>query len=89
MKKEYGAEKGKRIFDAISSWWVITHCHRHPSIMKAIKEQTEELDQVIFAGFTHHPAEETAGKLLNLVQRSLNNKNLHLKTAFYVCLCCF
>ena len=30
-------ESGKRILDAISSWWVITHGHRHPLIMQAIR----------------------------------------------------
>ena len=30
---------GRRIFDGISSWWVITHGHRHPKIIAAIVEQ--------------------------------------------------
>lgn len=51
---------GRRIFDAISSWWVVTHGHRHPHIVQAIKDQTDRLDQVIFAGFTHEPAERLA-----------------------------
>ena len=55
---------GKRIFDAISSWWVVTHGHRHPHIMQAIRAQTERLDQVIFAGFTHEPAEKLARHLV-------------------------
>ena len=38
------------LIDAISSWWVITHGHRHPPIMKAIRDTAETLDQVIFAG---------------------------------------
>ncbi|MFP3570476.1 aminotransferase class III-fold pyridoxal phosphate-dependent enzyme, partial [Paraburkholderia sp. SIMBA_030] len=42
-------EDGNRILDAISSWWVITHGHRHPAIMAAIREATEVYDQVIFA----------------------------------------
>lgn len=29
--------EGKRILDAISSWWVITHGHRHPKILEAIR----------------------------------------------------
>ncbi len=58
--------KGRRILDAISSWWVITHGHRHPHIMAAIKEQTNHLDQVIFAGFTHEPAERLATGLLEI-----------------------
>jgi adenosylmethionine-8-amino-7-oxononanoate aminotransferase len=58
------AKDGARIFDAISSWWVVTHGHRHPTIIAAIKEQADKLDQVIFAGFTHEPAERVARDLL-------------------------
>ena len=57
---------GKRILDAISSWWVITHGHRHPKIMEAITAQAKKLDQVIFANFTHQPAEDVANKLVQL-----------------------
>jgi adenosylmethionine-8-amino-7-oxononanoate aminotransferase len=39
---------------------VTTHGHRHPRIVRAIAEQAEMLDQVIFAGWTHEPAEEVA-----------------------------
>jgi adenosylmethionine-8-amino-7-oxononanoate aminotransferase len=56
--------QGHPILDAISSWWVITHGHRHPRIMAAIKAQADMLDQVIFAGFTHQPAEDVARALL-------------------------
>ncbi len=55
---------GNRILDAISSWWVITHGHRYPPIVAAIKEQADRLDQVIFAGFTHEPAERLAPGLI-------------------------
>ncbi|MFD2052228.1 aminotransferase class III-fold pyridoxal phosphate-dependent enzyme [Mesorhizobium calcicola] len=46
---------GTRILDAISSWWVVTHGHRHPCIIKAIETTASSLDQIIFAGFTHEP----------------------------------
>ncbi len=55
---------GRRIIDAISSWWVITHGHRHPRIVAAIRAAADTLDQVIFAEYTHEPAERLAGKLL-------------------------
>jgi len=58
------AADGRRIFDAVSSWWVVTHGHRHPHIMQAIKNQIDRLDQVIFAGFTHEPAETLARQLI-------------------------
>ena len=51
---------GERWIDAISSWWVTTHGHCHPRIMAAIAEQAGKLDQLIFAGWTHEPAEQVA-----------------------------
>ena len=62
---------GRRIVDAISSWWVTTHGHRHPRIMAAIAEQTQRLDQIIFAGWTHEPAERLARELLELMPDEL------------------
>ena len=62
---------GSPILDAISSWWVITHGHRHPHIVAAIKEEADRLDQVIFAGFTHTPAERIAHGLVAIAPRGL------------------
>jgi adenosylmethionine-8-amino-7-oxononanoate aminotransferase len=64
-------EKG-RLLDAISSWWVITHGHRHPRIVEAIKRQADALDQVIFAGFTHQPAEDLARGLIEIAPQGLS-----------------
>lgn len=57
-------EEGKAYLDAISSWWVNLHGHSHPRIAERVREQAEELEHVIFAGFTHPPAVELAEKLL-------------------------
>ena len=65
------ASDGQRIFDGISSWWVITHGHRHPKIVRAIQEQADKLDQVIFAGFTHEPAETVARELMKIAPSGL------------------
>ncbi len=59
------------IIDAISSWWVVTHGHCHPRIMAAIKEQAAKLDQIIFAGFTHEPAEALARELVAMTPPGL------------------
>jgi adenosylmethionine-8-amino-7-oxononanoate aminotransferase len=64
---------GQRILDAISSWWVITHGHCHPTIIAAIKSQAEVLDQVIFAEYTHRTAEELAARLIALAPPGLNH----------------
>lgn len=63
---------GKRILDAISSWWVVTHGHRHPKIVEAIRTATEALDQVIFAGLTHEPAEQLASALVEMAPSGLD-----------------
>ncbi len=62
---------GRRVVDAISSWWVITHGHNHPQIVAAIQQQAERLDQVIFAGWTHEPAEMLAHSLRALMPEEL------------------
>ena len=66
------ATSGARILDAISSWWVVTHGHRRPEIMRAIRDQTEKLDQIIFAGYTHEPAETLARRLVALAPEGLD-----------------
>ena len=67
------ARDGHRLFDAISSWWVITHGHGHPAIVAAIQKQAAELDQVIFAGFTHAPAEAVARGLIEIAPEGLDH----------------
>ncbi len=59
---------GRPILDAISSWWVNIHGHNHPRIVAAVQAQAARLDQVIFAGFTHAPAEALAEKLIALAK---------------------
>ena len=62
---------GNRWLDAISSWWVTTHGHCHPRIMAAIRAQTAKLDQLIFAGWTHEPAETLAQRLVAMMPDGL------------------
>jgi len=55
---------GRRLLDAISSWWSILHGHGHPRIVAAIQEQAARLDHVLFAGCTHEPAARLAASLV-------------------------
>jgi len=66
----FGAD-GQRWIDAISSWWVTTHGHCHPRIMAAIADQAQRLDQLIFAGWTHQPAEDLAAGLRAIMPEAL------------------
>ena len=55
---------GRRVLDAVSSWWVNLHGHGHPKIVEAIRAQAASLEHVIFAGFTHEPAVRLAERLV-------------------------
>lgn len=66
---------GRTLIDGISSWWVITHGHCDPRIVRAIQTQAAKLDQVIFAGYTHEPAEEVARGLIRLTDAALPSPN--------------
>jgi adenosylmethionine-8-amino-7-oxononanoate aminotransferase len=71
MKRGEGAylfdENNERHIDAVASWWTNIHGHSHPYIARKIYEQAQTLEQVIFAGFTHEPAEKLAVELLKRV----------------------
>lgn len=66
---------GRRIIDAVSSWWLNLHGHNHPYINQKIKEQLDKLEHVIFAGFTHEPA-------VNLAERLLQKAGGHYRRVF-------
>ena len=59
-------DDGRQLIDAISSWWVTLHGHGEPSIAAAIANQALQLEQVIFANFSHPLAEQLAEQLASL-----------------------
>lgn len=61
---------GRKIIDAVSSWWVNLHGHGHPLIAKAVAEQSRTLEHVIFAGFTHKPAILLSKNLLSILPKN-------------------
>jgi adenosylmethionine-8-amino-7-oxononanoate aminotransferase len=64
---------GRRILDAISSWWVNLHGHANPRIAAAIAEQAGKMEHVILAGFTHDAAEELAARLRKWLPAGLSH----------------
>ena len=62
---------GRKIIDAVSSWWVNIHGHSNSIIAKAIGEQAKKLEHVIFAGFTHEPAIRLSENLLSILPNNL------------------
>jgi len=65
-------EDGRKIVDAISSWWVNLHGHARPEIADAIYIQARELEHVIFAGYTHDPAQRLADTLVEALPGDLS-----------------
>jgi len=65
-------EDGRSLVDCISSWWVNVHGHSHPRVAEAIHRQALELEHVIFAGFTHEPAERLAAALAEMLPGDLS-----------------
>jgi len=64
-------ESGKKYLDLISSWWVNLHGHANKEIAEAIYEQAKILEHVIFAGFSHDPAENLCKKLSLVLPQQL------------------
>jgi adenosylmethionine-8-amino-7-oxononanoate aminotransferase len=64
---------GRKILDAVSSWWVNIHGHANPCIAAAIAEQARKMEHVILAGFTHDPAEELASRLRKWLPQDLTH----------------
>lgn len=67
---------GNEYLDLISSWWVNTHGHSHPEINKAIQDQVNQLEHIIFAGFTHP-------KGVELSERLIHNLGGHFAKVFF------
>ena len=57
--------------DCISSWWVNIFGHSNEYINGKINEQLQDLEHVIFAGFTHKPAIDLAKRLVALTPEPL------------------
>ena len=65
--------EGNRYIDAISSWWVNMFGHANPRINEAIKQQLDELEHVILAGFSHQPVVELSERLVQLTPPGLDH----------------
>jgi adenosylmethionine---8-amino-7-oxononanoate aminotransferase len=64
-------EKGKKYIDAIASWWQNIHGHAHPYLSKRLYKQSNVLEHVIFANFTHKPAVELAERILKYLPENI------------------
>ena len=66
-------QQGQRYFDAISSWWVNLFGHANPRINAALKDQLDQLEHAMLAGFTHEPVIKLSEQLSGLTQGHLGH----------------
>ncbi len=62
---------GRRILDAVGSWWVSSFGHCHPHIVAAVREQVARLDHILMAGFVSGPTMRLTGLLAGLLPKEL------------------
>lgn len=60
-------EDGKEYVDGIASWYTCMYGHCNPHILKKVSEQMQQLDQVVFSGFTHEPAVKLSEELIKIL----------------------
>ncbi len=63
-------ENGKSYIDGIASWYTSMYGHCNPYILDKVQVQMQQLDQIIFSGFTHEPAVELSEKLINILPKN-------------------
>ncbi|MET1079923.1 MAG: adenosylmethionine--8-amino-7-oxononanoate transaminase [Pseudomonas sp.] len=64
--------EGKRYLDAVSSWWVNVFGHANPRINQRIKDQVDQLEHVMLAGFSHQPVIELSERLVRITPAGLD-----------------
>jgi len=63
---------GRRLIDALASWWSACHGYNHPHVVAAMQHQLEMMSHVMFGGIQHQPAALLARRLANLLPGDLN-----------------
>lgn len=63
-------ENGKEYIDAVSSWYTAMYGHCNDFIIERAHKQMQQLDQIIFSGFTHEPAVELSEKLMAILPKN-------------------
>ncbi|ADV48427.1 adenosylmethionine-8-amino-7-oxononanoateaminotransferase [Cellulophaga algicola DSM 14237] len=60
-------EEGKEYIDGISSWYTSAYGHCNDFIIERVYAQMQQLDQVVFSGFTHEPAIKLSEELIKIL----------------------
>ena len=60
-------ENGKEYIDGIASWYTSIYGHCNDYILAKVYDQMQQLDQVVFSGFTHEPAIRLSEELIKIL----------------------
>ena len=60
-------EEGREYIDGIASWYVAMYGHCNEFITARVAAQMQQLDQVVFSGFTHEPAIKMSEALIDIL----------------------
>ncbi len=62
---------GNRYIDAISSWWVNLFGHANETISDSIKQQLDQMEHVLLAGFSHEAVIKLSEQLVDITPKPL------------------
>ncbi|WP_282135062.1 adenosylmethionine--8-amino-7-oxononanoate transaminase [Seonamhaeicola maritimus] len=65
-------EDGNEYIDAIASWYTCMYGHCNDYITGKVAAQMQQLDQVVFSGFTHEPAIKLSEELIKILPDNQN-----------------
>jgi adenosylmethionine-8-amino-7-oxononanoate aminotransferase len=65
-------ENGNDYIDAIASWYTCMYGHCNAYITSKVSAQMQQLDQVVFSGFTHEPAIKLSEALIKILPENQN-----------------
>ena len=60
-------DQGNEYIDAIASWYTVMYGHCNEYITTAMTKQMQQLDFMMFSGFTHEPAVQLSESLINIL----------------------
>lgn len=64
-------DTGEKLLDGMASWWSAIHGYNHPTLNKAVTEQTQNMAHVMFGGLTHEPAIRLCQTLVEITPKGL------------------
>ena len=63
-------DQGNEYIDGIASWYTCMYGHCNDFITSRVSAQMQQLDHVVFAGFTHEPAVKLSEELIKILPKN-------------------